>query len=320
MILPPIETYETRDGLSEYYVVRDDIPFPFPSPNFSKIRGLETHMKMLNEMNIQNVAIQDTIISRCGWGTAYVAKKYGMKVYNFYSKRPNGADFYRKMSQSFGATTIPVMGTHQRIAVNLDKAWLKENKIDEYTFLPIGINLPETIDEHIKIIPKLPSKLFEGTVVVCVSSGTIISGILAGIKECNYTPDIKGVQIHNWKNREQLISDKVYESTGNIIKKKNNNKSLFGNYAYLNFVVVDAGFTYHQTVNERPPFPCDQYLDRKAWHYIEQFHETLKKPITLWNIGGEWNPETGIGKNLRGDGSVTNAQISKHFEENGIEW
>ncbi len=307
MKLPKVESYKING--KEIKVVRDDIPFPFPSPNFSKIRGLEVKMKQLAEDGINNVAVQDTIISRCGWGASYLAKKYGLKCYNFYSKRPQGLDFYRAMSKSFGAEVIPVDGTHQKIAKHYDEKWLKSHKINEYHFLPIGLSLPETITEHIKLISKLPSNLFEGTLVVCVSSGTIITGILAGLVKNNYSPDVKGVQIHNWSNRWKTICERVFNSTGQYIRT---NKSLLG-HKKLNFSIVDTGFTYNQIVEEPPPFPCDQYLDRKAWFFLNKFHNSMKEPITFWNIGGEWNPDTGIDNGLRGDGKVTQEKINKYI-------
>jgi hypothetical protein len=43
---------------------------------------------------------------------------------------------------------------------------------------------------------------------------------------------------------------------------------------------------------------------------VLKFSEGLRTPITFWNIGGEWNPDTGIGDGLRGDGFVTEEQIN----------
>jgi 1-aminocyclopropane-1-carboxylate deaminase/D-cysteine desulfhydrase-like pyridoxal-dependent ACC family enzyme len=296
MKLPTIQKYEKIN------VVRDDVPFPFPSPNFSKIRGLELKMKQLEKEGIKDIAVQDTIMSRCGWGASYLAEQYGIKCYNFYSRRKNGIDFYRKMSESFGATTIPLMGTHQRIARQFAEQWLKKKGIKDYYFLPIGLSMPETIEEHIKLVDELPRYLFEGSLVVCVSSGTILSGLLAGIIKKGYHPEVYGVQAHSWKNREDAIGKKI----GLSIKTK----SLFGEYSQLvDWQVVDMGYEYLDFVKEAPPFPCDRYLDRKAWSYVLKFSESLKAPITFWNIGGEWNPDIGIGDGLRGDGFVTEEQI-----------
>jgi len=122
MLLPKIEVY---DGIK---VVREDALFPFPSPNFSKIRGIKEHIEKIPE---KNICILDTIMSRCGWGLSYVCRDMDKQVYNFYSQRKNGIDFYRKMSESFGAITIPIMGTHQRIAKGFAEKWLKENNISD---------------------------------------------------------------------------------------------------------------------------------------------------------------------------------------------
>jgi 1-aminocyclopropane-1-carboxylate deaminase/D-cysteine desulfhydrase-like pyridoxal-dependent ACC family enzyme len=303
MKLPTIERYKVNE--KEIVVVRDDIPFPFPSPNFSKIRGLEIRMKKLADDGVKNIAVQDTIMSRCGWGASYLAEQHGIKCYNFYSRRKNGTDFYRKMSESFGATTIPLMGTHQRIARQMAEKWLKKKGIKDYHFLPIGLSMPETIEEHVKLIEELPRYLFEGTLIVCVSSGTILSGLLSGIIKKGYQPKVYGIQVHSWKNREQTISNKISLS--------NKTRNLFGDYKSIDWQIIDMGYEYLDFVKEAPPFPCDRYLDRKAWSYVVKFSESLKTPIVFWNIGGEWNPDTGIGDGLRGDGHITEEQISLYL-------
>ena len=297
MKLPKIETY------NDITIVRDDIPFPFPSPNFSKIRGIEEHVKKIVSPNI---CILDTIMSRCGWGLSYVCRNLDKQVYNFYSRRKQGIDFYRKMSESFGAKTIPIMGTHQKIAKIFAEKWLKEQKINDYQFLPLGLAVQEKIDAHVDLVSKLPSHIFEGSLVCCVSSGTIFSGLLKGIRKLGYNTELYGVQAHSWKNREDTIKSKV---------KISRTRSLLGeNVSYRGWQIIDLGYNYLDQVKESPPFPCDRYLDRKAWQFVERFSKKLKRPITFWNIGGEWSPDHGLEGNLRGDGTVTPEQIKEYFE------
>lgn len=200
------------------------------------------------------------------------------------------------------------MGTHQRIAKILAERWLKENKIKDYQFLPPGLAVQEKIDAHVKLVSQLPSHLFDGSLVCCVSSGTIFSGLLKGIREAGYDTELYGVQAHNWKNRETTIKQKV---------KISNTRNLLGtNTQYRGWQIIDLGYNYLESVKESPPFPCDRYLDRKAWQFVDKFSKDLKTPITFWNIGGEWSPNHGIEESLRGDGKITLDQINDYFKRN----
>jgi hypothetical protein len=72
----------------------------------------------------------------------------------------------------------------------------------------------------------------------------------------------------------------------------------------------DSGYAYKDRCRIRAPFPADLYLDAKAWEWLLGNVQSLPAPVTFWNVGGEWDPVTGLGKDLRGDGLVTPTRIS----------
>lgn len=309
LTLPPIETYSVNGY--EFKVVRDDLPFPFPSPNFSKIRGIAEHFKKLHEAGVKTVASQDTIIARIGWGVGYFAKKYDMKHYGFYPEGHN--DFYRGMMQSFGSTAVPMMGTHQRIVKVFAEKWLEKNNVTDYTYLPIGLRLDESKYEHIKLVESLKGELDSGgTMVMVISSGTILSGLLAGIMENEIDINVKGVLVHNFKGRKQKIVNEARRMVSL------NCSPLAARREKHTFEVINAGYEYNQKAKAKPTFPCDRFLDGKAFSWMIDNIDKLEPPIYFWNVGGEWSPNLGLGEDLIGDGVTSREQIIQYLKTHGV--
>lgn len=308
--MPTIEKYRTPHD-EEFHVVRDDLPFPFPTPNFSKVRGIVPYFERLQEEGVKVVASQDTIIARVGWGVGYFAEQYDMKHYGFY---PIGHDdFYRKMMKSFGSTGVELMGTHQRIVQGWARKWLEKNNVTNYHYLPVGLRINDTKLEHIKLVEAMRDSLdSNGTLVMVVSSGTILSGLLAGIMENDISIDVKGILIHPFKQRyKKILTDARKMLSLQKSPLMNSNKK-------WSFEIIDAGYTYNQKAKMRPNFPCDQYIDAKAFSWLIENISDLEPPVYFWNVGGEWSPELGVGDDLMGDGVTSQVEIVKHLKSKGV--
>lgn len=294
MILPDIERYKIKDTYVN--VVREDLVSAFPGPNNAKVRGIEAKIIKLKEQGIKSVASQDTRISRIGWGISWLCKKYDLKHYNFYPRATdNKLPFYQQMSQYWGGETIPIHGTFASAFRSLCEKYMVKNNIDAY-FFPIGASLDETLLELSSLVSQLPSDIFEGTIVTNVSSGTICAGLTYGCKQNGFKTDIVGVLGSSFENRREKILKKIQSVTAEKIE-------------FPNLTIANPGYEYTEPEKFAPPFPCDIYLDRKAWKWLVDNVDTLKPPITFWNIGGEWNPMCGIDNQLRGDGLSTRADV-----------
>jgi hypothetical protein len=270
----------------------------FPGPNNAKMRGIEAKISQLHERGIKSVASQDTRISRIGWGISWVAKKYDMKHYNFYpATGAHGLPFYQKMSTFHGGEVIPIHGTFASGFRALCERHLKKHELNPY-FFPIGASLDETLIEISNLVPQLPSDVFEGTVVVNVSSGTICAGLSYGCLKNGFKPKIIGVQGSAFKNRKEKIFKKIQSVYGKKIE-------------YQNLELKDPGYQYRESEPYTPPFPCDLYLDRKAWKWLVDNINILPEPISFWNIGGEWDPIKGLSTGLRGDGEISRSEVYK---------
>jgi len=310
--MPYREKYQLLDSDLKLNVIRDDLPFKFPSPNFSKIRGLVAYFEKLQEAGVKTVASQDTIIGRIGWGVGYFAEQFDMKHYSFY---PTGhRDFYRKMTESFGSTIVPLPGNHQRIVEGWAKKWLEKEGVNNYHYLPTGLRLDESKEEHMQLVRAVSDSLDTGgTLLLCISSGTILSGILAAIIEDDIHTDVIGVTVADFKNRYS----KIMEEAKRFMKR--DPRWEFGFKTHWNFEVNWSGYTYAQAAKIKPPFPCDAFLDRKAFDWMMMNWDKLKKPVTFWNIGGEWSPEAGMEAGQLGDGVASYDTIMKHLKDKGVE-
>ena len=123
--------------------------------------------------------------------------------------------------------------------------------------------IPHTI-EH-QVLPK--------TLVVCVGSGTICSGILNGILSNNL--DIK------------LIG--VMSRTGNVELKKQfifkKSRVALIHEARRSLVLEDHYWKYTEPCTIRTPFPCHSYYDKKAWKFLTGKVNNFEEPVLFWNIG-----------------------------------
>ena len=283
---PTVEEYKVNGKVA--LVVRDDLAAPFPGPNFSKIRGLYKHLLRAQEEGHTEVVSQDTSISRCGWGCSWVCHDLGLTHYNVYAQR-RVMNFYQQMSQAWGGVMIPVRGSFSSAMVAQARKVLPPSAY----WLPSGLSVPETLHEHVTMMKQF-SSLLRGSVVACVSSGTIVAGLLAGVDGAT----VYGVQSSSIQNRlgkiAMMITDSGLKGGGRL-------------------ELVDPGWQYKEWVREAPPFPCDIYLDRKAWVWLEQNIHKLKEPVVFWNIGGEWSPSEGLVNGFRGDGASTPSSIEEWF-------
>jgi 1-aminocyclopropane-1-carboxylate deaminase/D-cysteine desulfhydrase-like pyridoxal-dependent ACC family enzyme len=301
--IPPIEKYD-YDG-HDVYVVRDDLTSKFPGPNNSKVRGLLYKLQELHERGVKTIASQDTSISRIGWGVSWLAKKFDMTHYNFYPAK-KGLNFYQRMSKYWGGKLVPLPGTFSNAFRVAAMKWMARHNV-KAEFLPIGLSMPEAVQANADLVSILPSDLFEGSLIISVSSGTICAGLFYGTILNNYKTDIYGVMSSSFKNRRQKIIYLVRRTAlglGRPIKVYDSRLKL-----------IDLGYKYKQREFLIPPFPCDLFLDRKAWKFLVDNIDKLKEPIVFWNVGGEWDPEKGLIKGLRGDGFVKKPDIEKFLRK-----
>jgi len=269
--MTPVELY------GNIYVKREDLCFESPAPPFSKCRGIIPHLEKLKKQGITTVGYTETSISMAGWGVTWACKELGMKAIIFdpqYIKTPEVLEYHRKQWYKLGAEIIPIKAGMAKVNWYISKSILK--KIPNSVLLPLGLPFKETIQET--------AHEFWGTlnyldfniksIIVCVGSGTICSGIMSILNEWPSSWDLYGIMTR---------TGDVNKKANQILNKAQSINS--GIFKTNNFKLVDPGWEYTQKSQITPPFPCHPYYDAKAWQWLIENEKSLKAPILFWNIG-----------------------------------
>jgi hypothetical protein len=266
-------------------------------------------LQKLRDQGIKIVASLNTRISRLGWGVSWLVRDYDMVHYEFYPQTGDGsAPFYQRMSRALGGILVPLKGTHQNAFRVMAKRWLSKHGVKAYV-LPVGLADPDVVYENSELVMRLPSDLFEGTVVIPSSSGVIAAGIIYGMARRKSSGKAIAVFSSRFTNRREKILLYLAETERKYRK--------LGGLHSIRFDVVVLDRPYGKRETCYTPFPCDVYLDRAPWRWLVENAGRLREPITFWNIGGEWDPMSGLVGKLRGDGLVTPSEVVKFLESSG---
>ena len=277
-------------------VVRDDLCCPWPGPNNAKMRGLELLLEKARQAGHTTVVSVNTNISRLGWGVSWMTRQMGMThIDGGFAPQT----FFSQMSQSWGGRAILVPATHVSIAEKFVACHLTDTKA---FWLPRGLRSQATLEAYDRLLDGLDGSLFAGSVVLCASSGTIMTALLYAMEKRRLAPDVFGIMPCRMPEKVDRVAGLLREA-GQAAPPR------------ARFQLVDSGFDYSQRCLEPSPFPCDVYLDRKAWHWLTEHLRLLRKPVTFWNIGGEWDYRAGLDGGLRGDGLTAAADVHQWLEE-----
>lgn len=278
----------------DIWVKREDLCTPPPAPPFSKVRGLYLHLQYLQSRHgITTVGYTETSISMAGWGVAWACADLGLRCIIFdpqYKNPPALLQFHRRQWKKFGAEIVRIKAGMARVNYNISKKWLVENYGDAALMLDLGLPLYESITatqmEAQKTLELMHNSM--KSIVLNIGSGTIGAGIIRAVYFNSYTPDIIGImgRSGNISKKKQLIAKKSQISLsalqGRGLKK-------------LKFFLYDSGWNYTDKCTFPAPFPCHPYYDRKAWKWLQENKDQLKKPILFWNIGSIWrNPKEAL--------------------------
>ena len=267
------------------WVKREDLCFSPPAPPFSKCRGILSHFKTLKEQGIETVGYVDTTISMAGWGVSWACREVGMKAVIFgptYKKKPSTYETlvqHWRRWEEMGAEIIPIQATRTGVNWYIGRRILKEKYGEKALLLPLGLPFAETIEEtekeFVKTIRSLPTP--PKTIVLCIGSGTICSGIWRGMNQLEMRDTkLYGITCHNAILAEEKIK-RIEEKSG--VKTNGLFKSP------ISFQVILSVYNYTSRPKENAPFPCNPYYDLKAWEWLMQNRSQLEEPILFWNIG-----------------------------------
>ncbi len=274
----PTKTYLVR-GVP-IWVKREDLAAMPPAPPFAKIRGLFIKMLDLQNSGVSTVGYMETSVSMAAWGISYFADLLGMKAVIFYPRYKDGfRDEQERQLQKwskFHAEVIPIESPN-RLSINYHRA--KKMLLSKYPdayMLEHGIPLTETIGEVAEQVKILPKEALGGTIVTCVGSGIMLSGVIKGLAQ--HFPGISH-RIYGI-----LVAPKSIEGKSRFITQ-HSGVMVSGLLNKNKLKLLDYGYQYTQKEQCECPFPCNPYYDRKAYKWMVDNLENLKQPILFWNIG-----------------------------------
>lgn len=271
----PLEKHilEAPQGKRVVFVKREDLCCP-NGPHFSKIRGVQAHIRSKMKEGISTFGVLDTFHSQAGWAVAYICNHLGANCINYYPRYKGDALFTLRSQQreasDLGATLVSLPAGRSAILYHQAKKLLVEGN-DEAYMMPNALMLPESVNETAIEFKRMLSRDFVptgATFVISASSGTIAKGLIQGLRETGFK--YKEVFVH-------LGYSRSIEAV----------KRYIGTLEDTTVHIVDEGYQYKDSVKVACPFPVNPYYDAKTWLWLVGKSDLLKRyePIVFWNIG-----------------------------------
>jgi hypothetical protein len=108
-------------------------------------------------------------------------------------------------------------------------------------------------------------------VIIPASSGTIAAGVISGF-------------LSNYNAPPRFLVHLVYSRSHDQVLKYLREKAGLSN---LNVYIVDEKYSYKDKAKgaEKPPWPCNEYYDLKAFQWWLRSRREWKGATLFWNIG-----------------------------------
>lgn len=274
--ISPNTPLEYHDGI---LVKREDLCSPFPGPEFSKIRGVMPHIK---HNPAQVIGCLDTLHSKAGWAVAACCAALGKQATVFWPQykreRETSADLRlaQKQAESFGAKLVALPAGRSAILYHTARKRLAEMTGGTGYLMPNALKLMESMEENAAEVEASVSGLPpEATLVISVSSGTVATGVLRGLRKIGLLPRWNVVLHMGYSRSVPQLKGYVQAGVGGVLD-------------WNRVMIIDEGYGYADTAPKGSfaPFPCNPHYDLKAWVWLQKNRGSLgNKPIVFWNIG-----------------------------------
>lgn len=263
-------------------VKREDRCCPYPGPTFSKIRGVYAHIKAQQEAQV--IGVLDTYHSKAGWAVAAVCRALGKHCVDYWPlyKADSGKALRYQQQQAldWGAELRALPAGRSAVLYHAAR------KATAGYMMPNALKLPETIEETAAEVGRtvLPYAHTAWTLVISVSSGTIMAGVLRGLVDAGNLPS-------------KIIAHQGYSRpVGAFLKYVQTMSGIEPNTWDWDIAprieVVDESYNYKDPAREGAdaPFPCNPWYDLKAWRWLDNValrdpRRLSPGPILFWNIG-----------------------------------
>jgi hypothetical protein len=270
----PIEEYKV--GSETVYVKREDLYGQAPMPPLAKLRGIRIVLDNLYKEGVRTIGVLDTRVSKSGQGVAAV-RKYEhpdmrlMLGFPMTKQQYTNNDIPLQHSRAYdlGAELYPQQATRQGIMYYRFKRAVEER---DGVMLPHGLPFAETARSVAREASTVPEELLQGSLVLIVGTGTILAGILIGLKVL--PKKIVGISAGKAPLRQFQTINRLMNEI--MPFQRTDTSKLKLHFPIMPYDVADRFLC---------PFPSHPNYDRKAWHWMCACIDSLPKPILFWNIG-----------------------------------
>lgn len=240
-------------------------------PPLAKLRGASILLEALRERGIKLVGNVDTAVSKSGQGVAVLCSELRMQCILGYPDGVKGVPPQLKIAQEFGAELLPLKPNYIRINYSQVSNYVQTK--GGY-MLPFGLSCVESVRAVAKEASTVPEELLGGTLVICTGTGTMLAGVLLGLKRL---PKVIGISSGmSLKNQEKNIKVLLTEANTPLSRFSEIGEQL---------TLLPAIMPYSEECEVEIPFPAHKNYDAKAFKFMLDNLDTLAEPVAFWNIG-----------------------------------
>lgn len=265
----PIEQYVVNGRT--IWVKREDLSTKLPLPPLAKLRGASVLLQNLKNRNINLVANQDTPVSKSGLGIAVICRELGINCILGYPHGQSGIPPSLKLAQTFGAELYPEQPNYIRINYQQLKRFAEAK--GGY-IIPFGVACVESVRAVAEEAATVPEELLSGTLIICVGTGTIVSGVALGLKRL---PKIIGVS-------SGMSAERQMKTIGGLLLEANMTAEHFIEFLEK-FTLIPPIMPYSERCLIETPFPAHENYDKKSYKWMRDHIDELAQPILFWDIG-----------------------------------
>jgi hypothetical protein len=260
----PLDVYQV--GRRDVWVKRDDLVGDNQiTPPWGKLMAVQN---LLKNTDLKKPVIHKNVFgSWSGWCLAYFAQKMD---FEFHMAYPNVKKFPSELCEiveSFGCKLYPMRHNMANVLRSQVTRYAEEKR---WQVLPVAFesewyynHMKKRIEDTIK-----KSGIKFDNLVVSSGSGVTCTALADGFFGMG------------GKNMYTICvsSEKTVGRKTQVLGKDEN------------ITVIKSGFAFDDFMTQLDvPFPCNQFWDRKAWHWLQEHIKTLKGKTLFWNLGGLWD-------------------------------
>lgn len=263
----PVETYKV--GKAEILVKRDDLMGDNKKlPPWGKLHALKNVIASLDDRPLIHLNVFG---SWSGWALSKLAKKQEVHVVHPITKKFKPE--YLDKVENAGGTLVPIRHNMMRVLYAQTGNIAKERG---FQMLPYAFSCKEYLSPTAR---RISAELFD----IALEHGRIDNLVVSSGAGVTVTALAKAFLRHYPKGKVYTICVSSEDSITKTLKQWEMHER--------GIHIVKSEYEFGDVMPKvaAPPFPCNQFWDKKAWHWLTENESLFRRKKTLfWNLGGEY--------------------------------